>query len=197
MPRAFQPLPVSPLRPGAGFCAPEQSVPTRVSIEDDAIKVMTDLARVSAVVIRPTDTVDEAHTRMRQRGVRLLLVIDRERRVLGLITAHDILGERPMRHVEAHGVRHEDILVQDVMTPTGQLEAIDLGDLGGAKVGHILATLRHSGRQHALVTDAEGRVRGLFSVTQIARQLGVEGQAAVHPTEILQTFAEIEALLAH
>ncbi len=196
MPRTFQPLPVRSVKPGAGFCAPEQRTPVRVSIEDPALDAMTDLYRVSAVVIRPTDTIDEAHARMRQRGVRLLLVIDPERRVLGLITAHDILGEGPMRFVEAHGVRHEDILVQDVMTPRERLEAIDIGELGGAKVGHVVATLRHSGRQHALVSDADGRIRGIFSATRIARQLGVDAQS-VNPTEIAQTFAEIEALLAH
>ena len=196
MPRTFQPLPVQPVKPGAGFCAPEQRTPARVSIEAPALDVMTDLDRVSAIVIRPADTIDEAHARMKQRGVRSLLVIDPERRVLGLVTAHDILGERPMRFVEAHGVRHEDILVQDVMTPRERLEAIDIGDLGAAKVGHIVATLRQSGRQHALVCDADGRIRGIFSATQIARQLGVDPQS-VNPTEIAQTFAEIEALLAH
>ena len=193
--RDFRPLPVSPLRPDVGFCAPEQDRPARVSVEEPAQSVMTDLSRVTAVVIRPTDGIDEALARMKQRAVRSLLVIDAERRVVGVVTAHDLLGEKPMRFVEASGVRHEDILVQDVMTPHEKLEAIDFDDVRGAKVGHIVATLRHSGRQHALVTEPDGRIRGIFSVTQIARQLGVNPQS-VNPTEILQTFAEIEALFA-
>jgi CBS domain-containing protein len=193
--RTFQPLPVALVRPGIGFCAPEQRNPIHVSIEDSALSVMTDLSRVSAVVIGPTDTIDEALERMKQRGVRALLVIDAQRRVLGLITAHDILGERPMRFVEAHGVRHEEIIVQDVMTPAERLEAIDFADVRAAKVGHVVATLRQSGRQHALVADPDGRIRGIFSATQIARQLGVDAQS-VNPTEIAQTFSEIEALLA-
>jgi CBS domain-containing protein len=195
MPRTFQPLPVGPVDPGVGFCAPQQQNPAHVSIEDSALNVMTDLSRVSAVVIRPTDTLDEALERMKQRGVRALLVIDAERRVLGLITAHDIMGERPMRFVEAHGVRHGEIIVQDVMTAAERLEAIAFGDVRAAKVGHIVATLRQSGRQHALVVDADGRIRGIFSATQIARQLGVDAQS-VNPTEIAQTFSDIEALLA-
>lgn len=194
--RTFQPLPVSPLKHGVGFCAPEQDLPSRVSIEDPALSVMTDFTRVSAVVIRPADTIDEALARMKQRGVRSLLVIDAERRVLGLITAHDVLGERPMRLVEARGVRHEDILVQDVMTPHDRLEAIDIGEVRAAKVGHVVATLKRSGRQHALVTDSDGRIRGIFSATQIARSLGVDPEL-VNPAEIVQTFTEIEALLAH
>jgi hypothetical protein len=65
-----------------------------------------------------------------------------------------------------------------------------------AKVGHVLATLRHSGRQHALVLDAEERdrprVRGIFSTSQLSRQLG----EAVQTGEVAYTFAEIEAALA-
>ena len=34
---------------------------------------------------------------MIQRGVRLLLVVDQNRSVLGVITATDILGEKPMQ----------------------------------------------------------------------------------------------------
>ncbi|MCC7079075.1 MAG: CBS domain-containing protein [Burkholderiales bacterium] len=194
MPRTFQPLPAALLNPGVGFCAPEQQNPARVGIEDPALAVMTDLGRVSAVVIGLNDTIDEALARMKQRGVRSLLVIDAQRRVLGLVTARDILGEKPMRFVEAHGVRHEEIVVRDVMTPVERLEALDFGDVRAAKVGHIVATLRQSGRQHALVTDPDGRIRGIFSATQIARQLGVNSQS-VNPTEIAQTFSEIEALL--
>jgi hypothetical protein len=71
-----------------------------------------------------------------------------------------------------------------------------MSDLHGTKVGHVVATLRNTGRQHAVVVDAEanGRqtVRGVFSATQIARQLGI----ALQTGEIARTFAEIEALLA-
>ena len=51
----------------------------RVTADDPAIEVMTDLTRVSAVLARPTDSIDEALSRMKQHGVRLLLVVDSER----------------------------------------------------------------------------------------------------------------------
>jgi CBS domain containing-hemolysin-like protein len=194
--RTYQALPITMLKPGSGFCAPEQSLRERVSIDDPALDVMTDFERVSAVVIRPTDGIDEALGRMKQRGVRSLLVIDHERVVVGLVTANDVLGEKPMRLVESRHVRHEEILVEDIMTPIHKLEALDIGVVRAAKVGHIVATLQKSGRQHTLVTDAGGRVRGMFSATQIARQLGVD-PASINPTEIMKTFAEIGELLSH
>jgi len=64
-------------------------------------------------------------------------------------------------------------------------------------VGHIIATLKEAGRQHALVVDRdqltrEEIVRGVFWATQIGRQLGVPNLSF----EVAQTFAEIEAELA-
>jgi hypothetical protein len=71
-----------------------------------------------------------------------------------------------------------------------------MDDVRLAKVGHIVATLKAAGRQHAMVVDhdEQGRqkVRGIFSASQIARQLGV----VIQTTEIARTFAEVEAMLA-
>jgi CBS domain containing-hemolysin-like protein len=193
--RTFHALPITMLRSGVGFCAPEHVLRERVGFHDPALEVMTDFKLVSAVVIRPTDGIDDALSRMKQRKVRSLLVIDNERIVVGLITANDVLGEKPMRFVESQNVRHEDIRVGDVMTPIHELEAIEIGVVKNAKVGHVVATLQTSGRQHTLVTEPDGRVRGMFSATQIARQLGVEADS-INPTEIRKTFAEIRELLA-
>ncbi len=194
--RAYPALPLTRLEVDAGFCAPEQSLRPRVSIDDPAVDVMTDLARVSAVLARSTDSIDDAHHRMKQRGVRLLLVVNVERRVMGLITATDILGERPMRHLSATGGRHEDIRVADVMTARADLEAIAMEVVRTSKVGHVVSTLSHTGRQHALAIEADGRIRGIFSATQIARQLGINVQS-INPLELARTFSEIEATLAH
>jgi CBS domain-containing protein len=184
------------LKPGSGYARPGQVLPDKATVEDAAVEVMTDLQSVTAVIILPGDTVDEAHARMIQRGVRLLLVVDQNRNVLGLITATDILGEKPLQVAVERGVRRGEIQVRDVMTPLERLEVLDMAEVRSASVGHIVATLQKAGRQHAVVVerDAAGRqtVRGLFSATQIARQLGV----TVQTTEVARTFSEIEAALA-
>ena len=188
-------LPSSLLQPGTGFCSPTQSFSEHVTLEHPAIDVMTDLRRVSTVVIRPIDSVDEAHKRMVQRGVRLLLALDHDRKVTGLITATDILGEKPMKVIAQRGCRREEILVSDIMTPQERLEVLDMSDVCSAKVGHVVATLKASGRQHAMVVErdphGQATVRGLFSTTQIARQLGI----TIQTTEIARTFSEINSLL--
>jgi ferric-dicitrate binding protein FerR (iron transport regulator) len=65
-----------------------------------------------------------------------------------------------------------------------------------ARVGHVVATLQRAGRQHALVVDRGGEgdvVRGVFSLTQIASELGV----VIESGSVASTFAEIEQALAH
>ena len=194
--RDYSPLDWHLLKGGAGYAQPSQSVPDRVTLEDPALAVMTDLKSVTAVIILSGDPLDEANRRMIQRGVRLLFVVDQDRRVVGVITSHDIIGEKPMRVVAERGVRREELLVRDVMTPQESLQVLDLATVRVAKVGHVVATLKQSGRQHALVIerDSAGRqnVRGIFSSTQIARQLGV----AISANGVAHTFSEIEAQLA-
>jgi signal-transduction protein with cAMP-binding, CBS, and nucleotidyltransferase domain len=193
--RDYAPLPFALLQPGAPYAQPTQSVPDRVDLDDPAQQVMTDFKSVTAIIILSGDTVEEAHRRMIQRGVRLLLVVDQDRRVVGVVTATDILGEKPMQVITQRSIRREELLVRDIMTAQEVLEVLSMSDVRTAKVGHIVATLQRSGRQHAIVVeqDARGRqtVRGLFSATQVARQLGV----AIATSEIASTFSEIEAQL--
>ena len=195
--KTYPALTLSNLLPGTGFAQPAHALPEKVGLDDPALSVMTDLERISAVLIRPDDTIDEANRRMIQRGVRLLLVVDEVRAVAGLITANDILGEKPLQVITQRGGRRQDLVVRDIMTPQYQLEVLDMRDVSHARVGHIVATLKESVRQHAIVVDrgADGRqrVRGLFSLTQIARQLGV----ALQTSEVARTFSEIEASLTH
>jgi hypothetical protein len=68
------------------------------------------------------------------RGVRLLLVVDEgHETVLGVITASNILGERPLRVAASRGLRVSELLVADVMTPAGQVEVIALADVESSR----------------------------------------------------------------
>lgn len=169
----------------------------RVDLDSPALDVMTDLKRVQAITIGPDATLSAINKAMMRNTVRSLLVADENRCILGIITSTDTLGEKPMQIVREREVRHEEVLARDIMTPRERLEAIDFADVCAAEVGHIVATLKATGRQHALVVEEadSGRqlIRGIFSTSQIARQLGM----AINTTQIAFTFAEIEAAIAH
>jgi hypothetical protein len=111
------------------------------------------------------------------------------------LTATDVLGEKPVRFLQQVGGTHADILVRDVMTVQRDLKVLKLEEVKSARVGDVLVTLKAAGRQHAIVVednaDGSQTVRGLFSATQIARQLGVQVKTA----EASKIFAEIEASL--
>lgn len=167
----------------------------RVKAGSPAIEVMTDLRTVAAATIGPDTALADANQAMILRGVRSLFVVDAQRAMIGLVTATDLLGENPIRLSAQRGVRPADLTVRDLMTPAAAVEAVNIDDVMRSEVGHVVATLKHSGRQHLMVVQYEGpgrvSVRGLFSATQIARQLGIPILAGA----IATTFAEIEAAL--
>ena len=193
MEREFDPLPIRELGAGAGFRRPNQAEAARVTPDSRALHVMTDLARVSPATIRPQAPLAGANQFMITRGVRLLLVVDERDVILGLITATDLLGERPLQVATERGLRRDELSVADVMTPAAQIEVVALADVEGSRVGHVLETLRRLGRQHALVADRANTVCGIFSISQIARQLGL---ALPSGGSVARTFSEIEAALA-
>jgi signal-transduction protein with cAMP-binding, CBS, and nucleotidyltransferase domain len=184
----------TPLSGRVRLCRPVQDQPG-TTLDSPAILVMTDLTHVTAAVAFPSMTVEEANRYMIRRGVRMLMVLDEQDMLVGVVTATDILGERPVTLARERGVRHSEILVADVMTPASRLDAFDIETLQGACVGNVVASLQRTRRHHALVTQRNIggglEVRGLFSLSQIARQLGTPLQLP----EAADSFAEIEAAL--
>ena len=175
----------------ADLARPDDRADSRVTPASPALAVMTDLTLVDAACVDLHVPMEEAHNIMMRLGVRLLFVKGADGHLAGLLTATDILGEKPMRVVQERGIRHHEITVDDLMTPLAQLEALWFEDLRHAQVGHVVASLRKAGRQHTLVVEQSpnGRklVRGIFSTSQIARQLGMP----IHTTQVNPTFAEL------
>jgi len=170
----------------------------RVTLESPAVEIMTDLRHSHVATINPQANIELANAYMKQRGVRSLFVHNGDHTLQGVITATDILGEKPIRFNQDRHIKHSEILVSDIMTPLNNLEAISIDEVRRAKVGQVIASLRDAGRQHTLVLDRDNEgnafICGIFSLTQIEKQLG----QAIPLTEVAKTFAEIEAtVVAH
>ena len=192
----YKPLPMSMMRAGV-VCQPPDEGPKPVRPDTPAIEVMTDLRQVAAAMIRGSATLAQANRTMIARGVRLLFIVGVTGEIEGLITAQDLLGERPVKLMRERGGKHGELSVADLMVPRAAIEVLDIETVQHAEVGHVIATLKEAGRQHALVVDkdrltGEEFVRGIFSATQIGRQLGMP----ITTFEYARTFAEIEAELA-
>jgi CBS domain containing-hemolysin-like protein len=191
---AYKALPMQIIKEGTSYLPPGGGVPRLIKMDSPAVAVMTDLCQVPAATIRPDATAAQATQAMIARGVRLLLVVDAAGFVEGVITARDTMGEKPVKMLEEKGGKHAELLVADLMTPREKIEAIDMANVLKSMVGHIVTTLRDSARQHALIIDrdpitGEQRIRGIFSATQIARQLGI----SIQTFEVTSTFAAIES----
>jgi CBS domain-containing protein len=171
------------LKPGTGFARPPEP-PRLVHLDAPALDVMTDFRIVHPVTVRPTVSIDEALELMKTRGVRLLLVTGENDEILGLITAKDIQGEKPVKIAQESRITHSGITVAAVMTPQGSIEVLNMLSVRNAQVGHIVATLQALARQHALVVEVDPEtkaqcVRGIFSTSQISKQLEVNAADAV------------------
>jgi CBS-domain-containing membrane protein len=164
----------------------------RVTLDDPALLVMTDLSLQPAATTYPDEPADRAHAMMLERGVRLLFALDRDGSLAGVITATDLLGEKRMRVMQERALPHGELRVLDLMTPATQIEAIPYADVTQMRVGHVLATFRAVRRRHLLVSERDGAlVRGILSASRVARQLGLQFDTI----EIARTFADVEAAL--
>ncbi len=193
MAQDYQLLSFHRLDNGASYFRPRQALPERVTADDPAVAVMTDLSQVTAYTTELTTPLSKALDLMIKRGVRLLLVNNANRQIIGLITSRDIEGEKPGRILAKAGGAWEDLLVADIMTLQPKMEVLLMEEVANARVGDIIATLRQAGHQHALVVDTDPEtaklaVRGLFSLSQIGLQLGLD----IHPAQQSTTYADLE-----
>src|SRR5574343_1245042 len=94
----------------------------RVTLASPAIEVMTDLRRIPAATIDQDTSLAETNHSMILRGVLLLFVTDANRRVAGIVTASDLLGEKPTRVARERMMRHEELTTRDIMVATEELD---------------------------------------------------------------------------
>lgn len=189
-------LPTFRLQPGVSLAQVQLQAQDTVTLDSPALQVMTDLTLVKAATTHPSTSLRQAEQMMIYQGVRMLFVVSDMPALEGLITTTDMGGDRSMALVAERQVRHDELIVADLMSPLSMLDAIDLDHMRNARVGNAVATLKRFGRNHLLVVQAATgqtplRVRGVISRAQIERQLG----AALDMAPIASSFSEIERAL--
>lgn len=170
MQSAYSPRDCIPLQPNLRIERPEQP-PELVHLHDSAMLVLTDFSRVYPVTTTVDRSIEHALQTMKNAGVRLLIVIDSHQHMIGLISADRIMGDEPIRLAEDNQLDHSEITVSMLMQPQQSIRVLELNHLRDARVGHIVATLHELEENYVLVVD-HGIVRGLFSSSQIGKQLG-------------------------
>jgi CBS-domain-containing membrane protein len=144
--------------------------------EDPALTVMTDFRERASVTVPDTAGIDEALEHMRHTGVRCAFAIDDRRRVVvGLITAYDITGEKPMQYMQSRAIPRREVLVRDIMQEISACRVTDIKQVERATVVSVSNMFAKNRLSHVPVMEmsetGEQRLRGLLSATKVKRLL--------------------------
>ena len=183
------------------LASPPGTVMHAVAMGDRALEVMTDFKQRIPITVNGDFAISQALGIMMHSGVRLLFVLDASSRLMGLISSYDIQSEKPLRYLQSIGCthktcRHDDVRVSDIMEPIDNWQSFSFADVCRATVGDIVSTFKSTGRRHLVVMEpvdapTKYEVRGLFSATQVGKQLGM----AIELGGKVSTFAELEEAL--
>ncbi len=172
-------------------------IPKPLGLDDPALCVMTDFNLVRPVTCEQDMLIDDGLEKMKTKGVRLLLVCDEKGGIIGLVTAKDIQGEKPVQLVRESGLLHSQLTIRMIMTPRCNIEALSMSTVRNALIGHVVTTLHEMDRRHTLVIDLDPVdnkqiICGMFSSSQIAKQLGIDvGEAMSAVSSLAEIHQEL------
>ena len=143
---------------------------------DPAVSVMTDFRERPSVTIAEFALMDAALDHMKHAGVRSAFVIDLGRNeVVGLVTAYDIMSEKPMRFMQSLATPRSEVVVRDIMQPTKDWRVADVKDLESATVASVASMFDETGLTHVPVMETAysggPQLRGLLSAARVRRLL--------------------------
>ena len=167
------------------------SEPWHVLADAPAIVAMTDFRDRPSVTIDGSLGVDTAIERMKYAGVRSAFVTDVSERVVGLVTAYDLIGEKPLRHMRLVGAAREDVAVRDLMVPVSAWEAISIRHVEQSTMADVSILLSQHALTHVPVMETRGdgsvAVRGLISAARVSRILGTDHHVGLDPSDARKT----------
>jgi CBS domain-containing protein len=143
---------------------------------DSALSVMTDFRERASITVSDTAIIDDAMEHMRHTGVRCAFATDTKvRTVLGLITAYDIVGEKPMQYMLSRSIRRCEVLVRDIMLDISSCAVVDMKQIERATVAAVANMFIANRLTHVPVVETnekgEQRLRGLLSAARVRRLL--------------------------
>jgi CBS domain-containing protein len=150
--------------------------PWHVSPNDPALSVMTDFHERASVTVPDTATIDEAIEHMKHNGVRCAFAIDEAGGlVVGLITSYDIMGDKPLRYMQATGRPRHAVRVRKIMQAVADWRVLDIKDIEQATVADVSELFDVTRLTHIPVMEigerGAQRLRGLLSGSKLRRLL--------------------------
>ena len=156
-------------------------LPELTHMDDLALDVLVDFQFQRPATILAKQSIDDALLEMKANNVHMLLVIDNEKHIVGILSSQALHGEKPYKIIQEARVKHSDIHVRTIMLPIEQVLCLDFDALKSAKIGNLVETFKKHRRHYALVmkTDERGQkhVQGYFSASRMSRTLSLSTSA--------------------
>ncbi|MDB5861275.1 MAG: putative rane protein, partial [Ramlibacter sp.] len=137
-----------------------------------------DIMTPEPVAVQFGTPLQEAWRLMRQRQVKALPVVDRASRIAGIVTTadfmrladldrHEGLGERLRAMLRASGITHTDKpeVVGQIMTRQVRVASAD------RPLADLIPAFSEGGHHHVPIIDAEGRLVGIITMSDLVRAL--------------------------
>ncbi|RUR30141.1 CBS domain-containing protein [Vreelandella andesensis] len=145
--------------------------------ESPATSVLTDFTQVIPQSVSADTPIDEAHLKMRHGGVRLLFVIDKANRCIGVLTAKEVIGTRRINlAMQQRNLDRKEITADMIMTPWQKLSAMPIEQLNSLTIEDLVLSMERFTEQHLLITEHNLNqplsVRGIISATDIQHAVG-------------------------
>ena len=170
----FQPLPTIP-HEDKNLKFNRYRFPELVHDTDPASDIMIDFTRTPPVTVRPENTFDSLLQLVQSKHHDVLLVIDDEQQLAGLISASYLLSSKPIRYMTNNQLHHDQVTATMIMTAVDHILQIDRKLLTHAKIGNIIQTLCQAQKNYALVTTNDSKhsrlIDGIFALPVINKHM--------------------------
>lgn len=144
-----------------------------ISLNEPAIKYLTDYSKVSAAVIDSDMCALEVKKMMLQSHTKMKFVVDANDKLLGIVSLSE-LSELALIQKTSKSEQASTIPITDMMIPKSDLMAFDYHEVETASVRDVIDALKDSGQHHCLVLEREThKIRGIFSSNELSRRLHV------------------------
>jgi len=165
------------------------------TLDSPCKRILIDFHHESPAVASPDFSIDHGLQLIRCGNCSELIVVDCQTlECKGLISAREIVGEKPIRFAETYRKSRAEITVGELMEPVSRLHRVDNKALKNYKIGDIVKTLRSLRQPYLMVTTVVKKrriVSGYFSLAHIGAELDINFDAFSRA----RSFAELEYVL--
>lgn len=172
MPTEYQTLTTHKLDAAAHTPFKSQTI---IHDEDPAKTVFNDYRLRDPDIVNMQDDLETAEELLGRSRSHLLLVLNNQHGVAGILRAEDLYGEKKIKQMHDLDIKPEEMTVEMVMMPLKDVLTFSFDDVKHSKVGNIVRTIEKYERSYALVfekTSGNPVVCGSFSISQIKKMKG-------------------------